>query len=561
MVAETVNRWVGRISARRLSSQCRSIAERVAAREPEFRTLSDADLAALTGAYRERIAAGEDLSDLAVEAFAAVREAVRRTLGLRLHEEQIMAGAAMAAGAIADMAAGEGKTLACAPPAYLWALEGSAVHVLTSDDHRAEQAVRRLEPVYRALGVDIGLIRPDLEQAARREAYASDVVYGSLDQIGFDLLRDDMASHPSEVVQRGLGVAVVDDARTWFIDELRRELRLSAAAPQEAVERRAEWIRAARSLSREAGDYAVDRIRRLVRLREPGIAKLRELLEVDDLDPIENAVPLALTAAVLRAREFAEKEEPAPDEEITVKKISAVGVLREYEGVCGVSTDAAPEAEIFRRCYGVTVVPIPSRRPAEGGPRSARAPEHFEEDVVFLHTVDLQRRETASRRAAVLAEEDCSSMIEDLLAEFVEQELHGLPRTLGREDVEDALDRLHRVCPISTTADELMRAPRRTDVAARLRDDVAEAYRRREDRFGSEVMRALGRLVLLRVLDRCWHEHLARAEALLDSLRLLDALGDDPLADHLNAVAESYGLLEREFCRNSVDRLFRLEVR
>jgi preprotein translocase subunit SecA len=560
MASGTVGRLAGRLSGRREVRRCREVADLVAAAEPDFMALSDSALRALTGGFRARLAAGEDVFDLMIEAFAAVREASWRTLGLRHHDEQIMGGAAMAVGSVAEMQDSEGKTLTCVLPAYLAALEGAAVHVIATGDREAERAGRWMAPVYEALGMEVGVLRPELEADARREVYAADVVYGSSDEIGYDLLRDGMAWTPDEVVQRGLDVGIVDDARDPFIENSQVEMLISGPAPDEEIELRAAWAGVAGSLSSEAGDYAYDRRTRVVRLLEPGLDKLQDLLGVDELRPLEDAVQLDLIADVLAAREAGE---PAPDpgRRVALEWISLGGFLREYGRLAGASADLAPVAEALERTYGMSVVPIPSRRPKREGDRRILNAVRFERRASMTLTVDLHRSERAAERAAILRGE-APALVERLFDEFLEQVLRETPRTLTRDDLADVLDLIGDTYPVSVTAEELARAPRRGAVVARLRADIAEAHGRRERELGSEVMRELERRVLLSVMDRRWREHLARTRALPGCLTLLGAVdGEEQLIEaYLDAAAESHLLMKDMVAQDTVGYLFNLDV-
>ncbi|GAA2408751.1 hypothetical protein GCM10010191_16670 [Actinomadura vinacea] len=557
MAAAAVGRWTGRFAGRKALNICRETAGEVTAAEPGFRALSDAELGARTEAFRARLAAGEDAFDLMIDAFAAVREAARRTLGLRHHDEQIMGGTAMALGMIADMRDHEGKTLACVLPAYLAALEGGAVHVINADDREAERAAGWMGPVYRALGIEVGLLRPEPEAyTARRAVYAADVVYGSVSQIGYDLLRGDMAWSPDEVVQRGLDVGIVDDARNLFIENRDLEMLISGPAPEEEVERRTAWAGIAESLSREAGDYSFDRSTRRVRLLEPGIGRLQDLLGVDELHPVEDAVGLGLVADVLAARESGE-EAPGPDRQVRLARITVAGLLSAYGSLSGASADAACDHEVFQRGHALTVVTIPSRRPVDEPGRRVLDPERFERRADLERALDLQRAEWAAERAAIMSGEGRTARIDGLFDEFAEQAVLGLPRSCGRDDLDAVLALVGEVCPISVTVDELMRTPKRAAVAGRLRAAIAEAYGRRERELGSELLREVEHHVLLSVLDLVWREHLAREDALPASLWLL---GDDPNETFVDAVVGSYVLMEETIPRETVGYLFNLEV-
>ena len=198
----------------------------------DFVGLSDAELRALTDEYKERVADGETLDDLLPEAFATVREAAKRTLGQRHYDVQLMGGAALHLGNIAEMKTGEGKTLVATLPAYLNALAGNGVHVVTVNDYLAERDSEWMGRIHRFLGLEVGVILPHMTPAERRLAYAADITYGTNNEFGFDYLRDNMAWSMDEMVQRGHNFAIVDEVDSILIDEARTPLIISGPADQ-----------------------------------------------------------------------------------------------------------------------------------------------------------------------------------------------------------------------------------------------------------------------------------------------------------------------------------------
>ncbi|MGN6089109.1 MAG: DEAD/DEAH box helicase, partial [Actinomycetales bacterium] len=210
--------------------------ERIAAQvnglEDHFVTLTDAELRGLTEEFKTRLAEGETLDDILPEAFAAVREAAKRTLGQRHFDVQIMGGAALHLGNIAEMKTGEGKTLVATLPAYLNALSGKGVHVITVNDYLASYQAELMGRVYRFLGLSVGCILASMTPEQRREAYAADITYGTNNEFGFDYLRDNMAWSRDELVQRGHNFAVVDEVDSILIDEARTPLIISGPADQ-----------------------------------------------------------------------------------------------------------------------------------------------------------------------------------------------------------------------------------------------------------------------------------------------------------------------------------------
>ena len=201
------------------------IAAQVAAIEEDFVKLTDAELRAETDIFKKRLADGESLDDLLPEAFAAVREASKRTIGKRHFDVQIMGGAALHLGNVAEMKTGEGKTLVATLPSYLNALSGKGVHVVTVNDYLAEYQSELMGRVHRFLGLETGCILASMTPEQRRAEYAKDITYGTNNEFGFDYLRDNMAWSPDELVHRGYNFAIVDEVDSILIDEARTPLR------------------------------------------------------------------------------------------------------------------------------------------------------------------------------------------------------------------------------------------------------------------------------------------------------------------------------------------------
>ena len=203
------------------------IADQIEALADEYKALSDAELQAKTPAFKERLANGETLDDILPEAFATVREAADRVLGLRPYRVQLIGGIVLHQGRIAEMKTGEGKTLVATLPAYLNALSGEGVHIVTVNDYLAKRDSEWMGKVHRFLGLTVGLIVHDMDKAARQAAYAADITYGTNNEMGFDYLRDNMALYASEQVQRGHSFAIVDEVDSILIDEARTPLIIS----------------------------------------------------------------------------------------------------------------------------------------------------------------------------------------------------------------------------------------------------------------------------------------------------------------------------------------------
>jgi preprotein translocase subunit SecA len=205
-----------------------SLATQVNSLETHFTGMSDAELKGMTEEFRQRLASGETLDDLLPETFAVVREAARRTLGQRHYDVQLMGGAALHLGNIAEMRTGEGKTLVSTLPAYLNALSGNGVHVVTVNDYLAARDAQWMGRVHRFLGLSVGTILANMDPVARRQAYEADITYGTNNEFGFDYLRDNMAHTPNDRVQRGHNFAIVDEVDSILIDEARTPLIISS---------------------------------------------------------------------------------------------------------------------------------------------------------------------------------------------------------------------------------------------------------------------------------------------------------------------------------------------
>ena len=203
------------------------IVDKITALEEDYKKLTDAQLQAKTPEFKERLANGETLDDILPEAFATVREAAERVLGMRPYPVQLVGGIVLHQGRIAEMKTGEGKTLVATLPAYLNALSGEGVHIVTVNDYLAKRDSEWMGKVHRFLGLTVGLIVHDMDKAARQAAYAADITYGTNNEMGFDYLRDNMALYASEQVQRGHSFAIVDEVDSILIDEARTPLIIS----------------------------------------------------------------------------------------------------------------------------------------------------------------------------------------------------------------------------------------------------------------------------------------------------------------------------------------------
>jgi preprotein translocase subunit SecA len=373
--------------------------EGVSALEPEVEKLSDGALGAKTDEFRERLKAGETLDDILPEAFAVVRETARRTLGMRPFDVQVMGGIVLHQGKIAEMKTGEGKTLAATMPVYLNALEGKGVHIVTVNDYLARRDANWMGEIYEFLGLKVGLIQESMGFEERKEAYSSDLTYGTNAQFGFDYLRDNIATSTDQLVQRELNFAIVDEVDSILIDEARTPLIISGL-PESAAD---VYYRFAAIVPRlNAGvDYEVDEKKRQVAPSESGVEKVERALGVENLyDDVNtnlvNHLNQALrahtlfhkdveyivrdgqvfivdefTGRVLEGRRYSEGLHQAIEakegveileENQTVATITIQNYFRQYEKLSGMTGTAATEADEFMHIYKMEVVSIPTHK-------------------------------------------------------------------------------------------------------------------------------------------------------------------------------------------------------
>ena len=382
----------------------RRIADQINSIEEDFIALSDAELRALTDQYKQRYADGESLDDLLPEAFATVREAARRTLGQRHFDVQMMGGAALHLGNIAEMKTGEGKTLVATLPSYLNALAGKGVHVITVNDYLAKRDAEWMGRIHRFLGFEVGVILAQMAPDERRKAYAADITYGTNNEFGFDYLRDNMAGQQEECVQRGHNYAIVDEVDSILIDEARTPLIISGPAEQSA-RWYTEFAKIAPRLRRGedgAGDYEVDEKKRTVGILELGVERVEDWLGIDNLyDPVNtplvgylnNALKAKelykrdkdyvvmngeilivdeFTGRILHGRRYNEGMHQAIEakEGVTIKEenqtlatITLQNYFRMYDKLAGMTGTAMTEANEFHQIYKLGVVPIPTNMP------------------------------------------------------------------------------------------------------------------------------------------------------------------------------------------------------
>ncbi|MBN9179918.1 MAG: preprotein translocase subunit SecA [Microbacterium sp.] len=385
----------------RIIRRLQQVVKAVGALEDEYAQLTDDELRGETAELRQRYEKGESLDRLMPEAFAAVREAAKRTLGQRPYDVQVMGGAALHLGNIAEMKTGEGKTLTATFAVYLNAIAGKGVHVITVNDYLASYQSELMGRVYRALGMTTGTIISGQTPEVRREQYNADITYGTNNEFGFDYLRDNMAWQKEDLVQRGHFFAIVDEVDSILIDEARTPLIISGPSSGEANRWFMEFAKIARTL--EPGvDYEVDEKKRTIGVLEPGIEKVEDYLGIDNLYEsantplisfLNNSIKaLALfkrdadyvvmndevmivdehTGRILVGRRYnegihqaieAKEAVPVKAENQTLATVTLQNYFRLYEKLAGMTGTAETEAAEFMSTYKLGVVPIPTNKP------------------------------------------------------------------------------------------------------------------------------------------------------------------------------------------------------
>ncbi|MFD6896169.1 preprotein translocase subunit SecA [Rhodococcus sp. NPDC060086] len=376
------------------------IAEHVESIAPEFESLTDAELQAKTAEFRGRIQDGETLDDLLPEAFAVAREASWRVIGQKHYTVQIMGGAALHFGNIAEMKTGEGKTLTCVLPAYLNALSGDGVHVVTVNDYLAKRDSEWMGRVHRFLGLETDVILSGLTPAQRRAAYASDITYGTNNEFGFDYLRDNMTHSLDDLVQRGHNFAVVDEVDSILIDEARTPLIISG--PADASSKwYAEFSRIVPMLKLDV-HYEVDIKKRTIGVHEAGVEFVEDQLGIDNLYEAANSPLVSYLNNAIKAKELYTKDKDyiVRDGEVvivdeftgrvlsgrrynegmhqaieakerveikaenqTLATITLQNYFRLYDKLSGMTGTAETEAAELHQIYDLGVIPIPTNRP------------------------------------------------------------------------------------------------------------------------------------------------------------------------------------------------------
>ena len=397
------------------------IVDKIEALRPEMTALTDEELKGKTKEFKDRLANGETLDDLLVEAFAVVREAARRVLGMEHYRVQLIGGIILHQGRIAEMRTGEGKTLVSTLPAYLNALEGKGVHIVTVNDYLAHRDAEWMGAVHEFLGLKVGCVLNSMEKDERREAYNCDITYITNNELGFDYLRDNMVIYKAQLVQRGLHYAIIDEVDSVLIDEARTPLIISGQSGKstklyEVCDILARQLEKGeyRELSKmdalmgemveESGDFVVNEKDKIVNLTESGVMKVEDFFHIENLaDPenleIQHNIILALRANYLMFRdrdyvvqddkvmivdEFTGRIMPGrrysdglhqaieAKEKVQVKResktlatITFQNFFNKYDKKCGMTGTAQTEEKEFRDIYGMDVIEIPTNRPVQ----------------------------------------------------------------------------------------------------------------------------------------------------------------------------------------------------
>ncbi|WP_314726932.1 preprotein translocase subunit SecA [uncultured Veillonella sp.] len=394
-----LQRLLGNNNAKEIKKM-RAIADHINEIEPNYVKLSDANLVAKTDEFKRRLQKGETLDDLLPEAFAVVREASKRVLGMRHFDVQLMGGICLHNGNIAEMRTGEGKTLVATLPVYLNALTGKGVHVVTVNDYLATRDSEQMGRLYNFLGLSTGLIVANLDFNQRREAYACDITYGTNNEFGFDYLRDNMVTDVLQMVQRQLNYAIVDEVDSILIDEARTPLIISGPG-QRSTDNYYKLAKIVPHLVRDE-DYIIDEKQKTIAPTDSGIEKVEQMLGVENLYDAENIELNHLLGASLRAyammhrdtdyvvkdgevvivdeftgrlmfgRRYSDGLHQAIEakeglkverESQTLASVTFQNYFRMYEKLAGMTGTAKTEEKEFIDIYGLEVIPIPPNKP------------------------------------------------------------------------------------------------------------------------------------------------------------------------------------------------------
>ena len=379
------------------------VAKAVNALEDEISALSDEELKGQTAKFKQQLENGKSLDEMMPEAFATVREASKRVLGQRHFDVQLMGGAALHWGNIAEMKTGEGKTLVATLPSYLNALEGKGVHVVTVNDYLASYQSEIMGRIYRFLGMSVGCIITDQKPPERRKQYNADITYGTNNEFGFDYLRDNMAWEKSDLVQRGHHYAIVDEVDSILIDEARTPLIISGPAEGDVTRWYREFAKLVVKLTRDE-DYEVDEKRKTIGILDPGITKVEDFLGIDNLYEPNNTALIGYLNNAIKAKELflrdrdyvvthgevlivdehtgrvlpgrryneglhqaieAKEGVEVKAENQTFATITLQNYFRMYDKLAGMTGTAETEAAEFMSTYKLGVLPIPTNKPMQ----------------------------------------------------------------------------------------------------------------------------------------------------------------------------------------------------
>ena len=393
-----IQKLLGNKNAKEIK-RIRSIVEEINGLEPELLSLSDTSLRAKTEEFKSRLANGETLDDILPEAFAVVREASKRVLGMRHFDVQMIGGIVLHRGNIAEMSTGEGKTLVATLPVYLNALSGKGVHVVTVNDYLAKRDSEWMGRLYNFLGLSTGLIVAGLDYDQRKQSYGADITYGTNNEFGFDYLRDNMVVHADQMVQRPLNYAIVDEVDSILIDEARTPLIISGPG-ERSTERYYELAKVVPHLVRDE-DYTIDEKQKTIAPTEEGIAKVEKMLHIENLYDSSNLELNHLLSASLRAYAMMERDKDyvVKDGEVvivdeftgrlmfgrrysdglhqaieakeglrveresqTLASITFQNYFRMYEKLSGMTGTAKTEEQEFNNIYGLEVYEIPPNK-------------------------------------------------------------------------------------------------------------------------------------------------------------------------------------------------------
>ncbi len=399
MITTLLSKILGTSDERQLR-KLRPTVKKINDLEPAMEALSDEQLGEKTNEFRKRFAEGETLEDLLPEAFAAVRESSKRTLGQRHFDVQLVGGMVLHQGKIAEMKTGEGKTLTATLPLYLNALSGKGVHSVTVNDYLAGRDAEWMGPIYTFLGMEVAALQNNMEDEERKKAYQSDILYATNNELGFDYLRDNMKFRAEDYVQRPLFYAIVDEVDSILIDEARTPLIISGAA-EESSRLYLDANKLAVRL-KKGEDYEVDEKARSVQMTEAGIDKVEAAFQVENLYAVENMNLLhhmqqalrahalfkrdvdymvrdgqvlivdEFTGRVLSGRRYSDGLHQALEakegveierESHTLAAITLQNYFRMYEKLAGMTGTASTEAEEFHNIYGLDVISIPTNMP------------------------------------------------------------------------------------------------------------------------------------------------------------------------------------------------------